>query len=166
MASGLDLLRKLGSGVRPQGAGERPGAGVRSAGDWAGASFAELLEQASADVRSGAASKDVSVNPRVQASLTDEQLARLARTADRVVAGGGTRALVRMEDGAVVLDAERRTVESSVELEPGAVVSGIDSYTEAPAAGAGERVQVPAASLSSASLVRVAAQREGPQDAG
>ena len=74
---------------------------------------------------------------------------------------------MRIDGEAVVLDAERGTVERSVEVSPGTVVSGIDSYTEARAAETPpERVQVPATKLSSASLIRVAMEREGPQDAG
>ncbi len=123
----VQLLRALGSGIRPAG-GEQPAAGA--------ASFAEMLESAKAGtVSSGLA---VEVAPDAGVNLTNDQLARVAQAADRAEASGAHRALVEIDGQRLMLDVASRTVTGHAAEGPGGVVTGVDAVIRVPDAGQGQ----------------------------
>jgi len=119
-----DLLRMLGSGVRPVA----PSASTtKTAGQTAGAvegtPFAELLEQAERG--------EISSNRRVSAAsgsgieLSDAESTALSAAADRAEAAGIRTALVMLDDRSVVLDVANRSVTGKAEFTRG-IMPGID----------------------------------------
>ncbi|MDX2114381.1 MAG: hypothetical protein SFZ24_02000 [Planctomycetota bacterium] len=101
--SSLDLLKRLGAGVRPDPAvpaAARPA--VESAG------FSSLLEQARAgDFDSGRA---LGVEPGIKVKLSSEQLERLAAVADAAEAAGASRMLAVIDGQPVGIDVNNRTI--------------------------------------------------------
>jgi hypothetical protein len=138
-STSADLLRALGSGVRPvrpPGALPAPG-GALTAGQIQQSGFAELLSKAqSGQVESGLS---ITVAPGSGLNLTAEQLARLSQAADRAQAQGLREALVLIDGMAVKLDVFSRTVTAKADLNAGGVMSGVDGVVVAPggAGGAG-----------------------------
>ncbi|MBK7405773.1 MAG: hypothetical protein IPJ41_14425 [Phycisphaerales bacterium] len=113
-----DLLRVLGSGVRPTSGDV--GAGVPAAG----ASFADLLDQARAgQLETGL---PVSIADGAGVSLTGEQLGRLAGAVDRAHAEGATRIVVLMDGLSLDVDVLGRSVLGTADLPDGKVLTGID----------------------------------------
>jgi hypothetical protein len=98
------LLRLLGSGVRPVDTGAPQTQGASTSG----LDFAELLGKA----RSGELSshKMVEVDEHAGVSLSDEELTKLTLAADKAEAAGLRTALVVFDDQQVVLDIPTRTV--------------------------------------------------------
>jgi hypothetical protein len=134
--SGTDWLKKLGSGVRPAGVeGTTPRGGVGGAGgagDAVAADFARLLKQArEGQVSSGLS---VSVDESVQVSLSDEQLARLSRAADRAEAEGLSSAVVMLDGMALLMDVGARRVTGVVDGRKLSAIPGIDGVVTAPGA--------------------------------
>lgn len=122
-----------------------------------GVSFEEMLELARAGaVQSGIA---VTVSSSLDLELSDQQLARLSRAADRAEAAGLSRVAVAMDEQMLVLDVASRTVVDMVDLASGNPIGGIDGIlsagvSEQPAPGIGGR-----APISSPSLLGALAQR-------
>ncbi len=117
--SPADLLRVLGSGLRPDGAAE----GVRAAD---GADFQTLLARARAgSLETGL---PVTVADGAGLELSEEQLARLGRVVDRAHAEGATRILVMLDGVALDVDVLSRRVLGEADLAGGRVMTGIDGF--------------------------------------
>lgn len=162
MSLGLDLLRRLGSGLTPNGA-EKPSKGLGGA-DPAALSFTEMLAKAEkGEINSGL---PVTIAKGSGVELSDEQLARVAIAADRAQAAGADRAVVIIDNVAVKLDVATRTISGKAELQPGSTLADIDAVVMAPApAGGPSASQQAVTSLSAsgstnASLLDVLAKRE------
>jgi hypothetical protein len=132
-ATAIDLLRQLGSGVRPvspplgtpMGPAAQPGQ-LESAG------FADLLAAAkSGGVQTGL---NISIAPGAGVTLTPEQLARLSAAADRAQAQGVHEAMVMIDGQALKLDVFTRTITGKADLENGNVLSGFDGLMVIPPA--------------------------------
>jgi hypothetical protein len=115
-----------GSGVRALSPAAQPPAkaGLDKLG------FAELLEKA----RSGEieTSLPVTIDPAVDLEFSTEQLARLAKAADRAEAEGLATALVQLDGKNLTLDVQSRRITGLVP--DGGVASGIDGVVIAPVA--------------------------------
>jgi hypothetical protein len=110
--SSLDLLRLLGSGVRPDG-GASVGASrsARTSGPNVSVEsldFGALLQKARAGALSSG--RPVEVEAGANVSLTGPQLERLARAADAAEAAGATRLLAMIDGQSVVVDVTTRSV--------------------------------------------------------
>lgn len=117
--SPADLLRVLGSGVRPEvsGGADRPAEGP---------DFQTLLAQARAgSLETGL---PVTIADGVGLELSDEQLTRLGRVVDRAHAEGATRIVVMMDGAALDVDVLSRRVLGEADLSGGRVVTGIDGF--------------------------------------
>lgn len=123
------LLSALGSVGRalfgPSGGGtaERP----------AGVDFESLLRDAESGLlRSG---RGVDVAPESTLELTAEQLERVAAAADRAEAAGADRAVVLLDERALVVDVQTRRVTGEIDVASGEPVTGVDVVLRAPPAG-------------------------------
>lgn len=112
------LLRALGSVVRPVGAEKQPTDGISTI------SFDDLLAKA----RSGELRSDVPVTiaPGCGVELTEEQLAKVALAADRAQAQGVSRAVVAIDGMLLRLDVSVRTITGVIEPGASGVHTGID----------------------------------------
>lgn len=133
----LDLLRRLASGVRPDGAG---GASARPATLTQGASFAELLHAAKGgEIGTG---RSLRLAEGVGAAdLSTDQLERLSGATDRAEASGATRLLALIDGKAVTIDVTTRTALSVTDAGPegrAPVMTGIDSVVIVPASAGAE----------------------------
>ncbi|HVZ92881.1 MAG TPA: hypothetical protein VG797_00070 [Phycisphaerales bacterium] len=160
-SSSLDLLRKLGSGVRPESAASGPGGAIESRG------FADLLKS----VRDGAISSNrpLSLAKGAEGKLSPDQLNRLSIAADAAEASGSYRLLAVVDGQAVKIDIASRTIESVTSHDPAKVYGDVDSVVflptdpnvdlrslfggEAPAAALPPGVQAPIRNESMASLL-------------
>lgn len=133
--SSAELLRMLGSGVRPDGA--TPGAPSGGAPD-----FEALLARA----RSGSLETGlpVSVASGAGVELDGAQLARLGRVVDRAHAEGASRVVVMMDGMALDVDVLSRRVLGRADLEGGKVLTGIDGLVNL---GEGEGEAAPVLAL-------------------
>jgi hypothetical protein len=124
-----DMLRLLGSGVRP--AGVPATAQSRSI---EGSSFAELL----AGVQKGevASGQPLSVKKTLDASFTPSQLERLSTATDAAEASGASRVLAVIDNQAVTIDVASRTVEAVSPWVPGSVTTDVDAVMMIPDEGA------------------------------
>lgn len=122
--SPLDMLKRLGSGVRPDGPGPSAPAGTPAPD--AGA-FSDLL----AKVRAG----QVSSGRRVECpagcgvELTDDQLDRLSVVADAAEAAGAWRMVASIDGKSVVVDVEQRQVLGTAD---DGIVTGVDAVVTVP----------------------------------
>lgn len=117
------LLRRLGSGVRPDGAAPPAGpAPVESAG------FADLLRRA----RSGELTSKlpVEIDPGAGVTLTDDQLTRVAAAADQAEAAGVRTALLTIDGQRLLLDVHSRRITGPAPADS-AVLPGIDGVVDA-----------------------------------
>lgn len=131
-AQAADLLKVLGSGVRP-------GAGAPTAP--AAAGFAELLEQARAgQLETGL---PVSVAQGAGLSLSPGQLDGLAKAVDRAHAEGATRIVVLMDGMSLDVDVLGRRVLGAADLSGGRVLTGIDGLVRLDDHGEGEFTPLP-----------------------
>ncbi len=132
----LDLLRRLGSGVRPDGAG---GVTPRPASLTQGASFADLLRAAKGgEIETGRSLR--LAEGVVGAELSAGQLDRLSQATDRAEASGATRLLALIDGKAVTIDVTTRTALSVADAAAegrAPVMTGIDSVVIVPGAGGG-----------------------------
>lgn len=117
--SPLDLLRVLGSGLRPESAA--PAAQPTSIKD-----FAALLAQA----RDGGLDTGlpVSVAGGSGVALDAAQLERLGGVVDRAHAEGATRIVVMMDGRVLDVDVLSRRVLGEADLSDGRVLTGIDGF--------------------------------------
>lgn len=153
-SSGAELLRSLGSGVRPYQTGSE-GSQLRGTEAPGAVDFASLLQQA----RSGAVSsgKPVSIGEGAAANLTEDQLKRLEQAADVAEASGATKALVLMDGMAIKLDVGVRTVTGVAPEKDAPVLTGFDTIVRVPDQGglAPQNAAMPPARLTNASLLKV-----------
>lgn len=142
----VDLLRLLASGT--QGPDRAP----RQAGEL---TFERLLEMARSAGPAGGA--PVRISPAAGVELSEAQMARLARAADRLEEAGATRALVILDGRALSLDVATRTVTGSVALEAGRPLVGFDAILHLPDASntPSPVLQPPALPTTNPSLARV-----------
>lgn len=126
VASGLDLLKSLGSGVLPPGVESRISKGTSL--DRLG--FAELLSKARAGgIESGL---NVTVASGAGVTLSDDQLERLSKAADLAESQGATQAVVFIDGKTLRLDVTSRTVLGEVDLSAGGVVTELDAVISIP----------------------------------
>lgn len=121
------LLRMLGSGVRPaaipENASQRAGNGLIE-----GAGFADLLKQAEQGKISSR--RAVSVEHGAGIELSDADKLALSEAADRAEAAGLRKALVYLDDKALVLDVQTRNIIGKADITSG-VLTGIDGVVKA-----------------------------------
>lgn len=150
-----DLLRLLGSGVR-----HTPGAATFESKPALieGEPFAELLKQAErGDLSSH---RRVSVENGSGVVLNEAQSLALSAAADRAEAAGVRRALVMLDDQALLLDVGTRSVVGKAEFSKG-VLSGVDgvlkisSSTQSANGAAGSPALLRVPSVSPSDLARI-----------
>ena len=125
-ASGLDLLKSLGSGVLPPGVESRVSKGTSL--DRLG--FAELLSKARAGaIESGL---KVSVASGSGVTLSDDQLERLGKAADLAESQGATQAVVFIDGKTLRLDVTSRTVLGELDFSAGGVITELDAVISVP----------------------------------
>jgi hypothetical protein len=132
-ASPFDMLRKLAAGVGP-GSGVKAVAPASPAGsqpELGKLDFGQLLEKA----RSGelATSLPVTIDPGVAAQLSPDQLARLAKAADRAEAEGFAMAMVQLDGQNLLLDVQGRRITGILDA-TAAAATAIDGVVVAPPA--------------------------------
>jgi hypothetical protein len=149
-ASAAELLRLLGSGVRPVDAP------ANARGPVAGADFGVLLRRAaSGELTSG---RVVRTTPATEGSLTDAQLGRLSTVADAAEAAGATRLAVAMDGVLVEVDIASREATSVRPAEeaggatPDGVMTGVDAVVILPTEGEDEETRVGAAESAPAAV--------------
>lgn len=124
-----DMLRLLGSGVRPAGATP-----TQTSAPIEGSSFAELL----AGVKSGtiASNQMLTIKRGVEAEFTPSQQARLSAATDAAEASGASRLLAVIDNQAVTIDVTSRTVEAVSPWTAGNVKTDVDAVVMVPDEGA------------------------------
>lgn len=151
LPSPADLLRVLGSAIRPDGA-----AAVRTAEGTP--AFDSLLLQA----RSGALETGlpVSIASGAEVELTQPQLDELGRLIDRAHAEGATRMAVLVEGKALDVDVLSRRVLGELDLADGNVMTGIDGVVRLDRDESGPMASPPTPSVGAmdASLLRLLGQ--------
>lgn len=116
----LQLLKVLGSGIRPDGAAaQSPNAPIENAG------FDRLLQAARSGQFKNA--QPLELRPELKGTLSGDQLQRLAPAADAAEAAGATRLLAIIDDKRVVIDILTRTIESVSDHEDGHILTGFDA---------------------------------------
>ncbi len=121
LPSPADLLRVLGSAIRPDGAARLRDAGGVEA-------FDNLLQKAQAgSLETGL---PVAVAPGVEVELSEPQLAELSRLVDRAHAAGATRMAVLVDGTALDVDVLSRRVLGELDLADGRVMTGIDGVVK------------------------------------
>jgi hypothetical protein len=123
-----DLLKALGSGLRPAGAANTPAAAPADA-----AGFADLLAQ----VRAGKVSSHEPLRTArgLDTQLTQEQLDRLAVATDAAEASGASRLLAVVDQTAVTIDVASRTIQSAEPWPTSQVTTDIDAAVVVPSGG-------------------------------
>lgn len=167
MAEGMNLLQKLGSGLRPAGP-ELPARSIAASGS-SSLNFSELLGQAQrGEIASGL---PVQIGKGAGVELSADQLARAAIAADRAQAAGADRAVLMIDGMALKLDVATRTISGNAELTPGAALADIDAVVVAPeasseaAAARQAAAQLSASTPANASLLEaLAAPRRADAD--
>ena len=151
LPSPVDLLRVLGSAVRPDGA-----ASVRTPeGKQA---FESLLQRARAgELETGL---PVSIAAGAKVELTQPQLDELGRIVDRAHAEGATRMAVLVGGKALDVDVLSRRVLGELDLADGKVMTGIDGVVRLDPVAAGPTPPPPSPSVGAmdASLLRLLGQ--------
>lgn len=121
----LDLLRLLGSGLRPDAASsEAPQQGLEAQG------FGELLER----VRSGAVSsqRPIEIDPASGVTLDDEQSKRLGVAIDAAEAAGHAHVVALIDGQALRVDVSERRVTSALDPSSARLEAGIDAVISIP----------------------------------
>ncbi len=117
-----DLLKLLGSGVRPDGPTHARAAAAP------GVDFQELLRGAQAgELTSG---RLVAAGSDFHGSLTSSQIARLSSAADAAEASGATRLLAVVDNRSLIVDIASREVVAELtpgEAQPGTILTDIDA---------------------------------------
>lgn len=122
----LDLLRQLGSGVRPESTA-RPASSIDSTG------FAELLDRA----RGGEFSsrQPLTIDPAAGVALTSSQMDRLQVAIDASEAAGHTRVLALIDGKALSIDVASRTITESHAPSDARFLTGFDAVINVPDLG-------------------------------
>jgi hypothetical protein len=129
--SPMDLLRVLGSGLRP--GGEASPVQPEHGGD-----FAALLAQARAGTLDTGMPVTLADGSGVE--LSESQLERLGGVVDRAHAEGATRIVVMMDGQTLDIDVLSRRVLGPLDVSGGRVLTGIDGFVRL---GAGDDTQQP-----------------------
>jgi len=122
-----ELLKRLGGG---QATGLS--AGSATVADKARSGFAGMLSRLSA--AAPASGMAVTVEPFAGVTLNAEQLERLSRAADAAESAGATRALVVVDDQALLMDVTTRRITGKADPEA-QVLTDLDAVVRVPAAG-------------------------------
>lgn len=130
--NGTELLKQLGSGVRPVGGAERAPGGARPVEEQG---FQELLSRVAGGDAAGAAGRVVSVEPGSGVRLDAAQLERVGRALDRAEAAGSARAAVLIDGVALEVDVLTRRVTGLIDLKSGAVATRVDAVVQAEGEG-------------------------------
>ena len=161
----LDLLGRLGSGVRPDGVGASGAA--QGARGLESASFDELLALArEGKVEAGAPltfAKDVSRD------LGTDTLDALALATDAAEAQGATRLAAQIDGRVVTIDVNRREILGVEPARPNAVFTGVDAFVALAPTGAaseeggagGARLALPGSLPANGALSRLMEHRAG-----
>jgi hypothetical protein len=151
LPSPADLLRVLGSAIRPDGAADvRASEGIEAFGD--------LLQKAQAgSLETGL---PVSIAAGAEVELSESQLAELGRLVDRAHAEGATRMAVLVDGKALDVDVLSRRVLGELDLADGKVMTGIDGVVKLDTDDAGTSLTLPTPSQGAvdASLLRLLGQ--------
>lgn len=125
-----EMLRRLGSGVRPDGAAASPAPTPLEAQGFAG-----LL----AAVKKGAvgSGRGLEIVPGAKVALSSEQLDRLAAVTDAAEAAGSSRLLALIDGQQVTIDVPERRITGGG-AGPGGVLTDIDSVVVVPEGSAAE----------------------------
>lgn len=125
-STSLQLLKMLGSGVRPT---ELPGLSGKASGASApgGVSFADLLKQAQDGTL--VSKLPVTISSDEAIALSDEQLARVSVAADKAEAAGIKTALLKIDGQSLVLDVHSRQITGTADGCSG-IVSGVDGVMD------------------------------------
>lgn len=124
-----DLLKVLGSGVRPIGAGasnSTPSTPIESQ------AFSQLLASAQTGALTGGAPVTVAKGSGV--NLSPEQLQRLAPAVDAAAVAGVNHLLAVIDGRAVTIDVRTRQVDGEASVAAGELIRGCDAATMIPAA--------------------------------
>lgn len=126
-----DLLKRLASGVRPDGSD-----GAARSRSIESEDFGSLLTS----VRTGeiASGRTLSTRGGVDTELSPEQLERLGIATDAAEAAGSRRLLAMIDGGAVTIDVADRRIESHAESVSGTVLTEIDGFVLVPEGRASE----------------------------
>lgn len=126
-----DLLKRLASGVRPDGADASSRSRTIESED-----FGALLTS----VRTGEISSGRALSTRggVETELTPAQLERLGVATDAAEAAGSRRLLAMIDGGAVTIDVADRRIEEHAESISGTVLTEIDGFVLVPEGRASE----------------------------
>ncbi len=122
--TGADMLRLLGSGVRPfdQSA-------PKPAPASAGPDFARMLGQArQGELRTGL---DVAVSAALDLTLSPEQRTALSEAADKAEASGSQQSLIMLDTMSLILDVASREIVDVADMAQVGVLTGIDSVIRA-----------------------------------
>lgn len=124
-ASGVELLRHLASGIRPDGTSS-----TAQSPQLDSATFSELLARVRrGEVHSGT---PLAVDPRAEVSLSIPQLERLGIIADAAEAAGLTSIVAAIDGIAVRINvADRTIIEGPLHME-GALVRDLDAFVLVP----------------------------------
>lgn len=140
--NGIDLMKKLGSGVMPAGITGTP-ATLGRAGE--NSVFDTLLKGMSTDDFD--ASQAVTISNEASSAgvkLTEEQLGRFAKAADKAERTGAKTALVELDGQFYTLDVASRKVTGVADLSEGTAIGSLDTIIKAapnPAAAGGNTTQ-------------------------
>lgn len=157
LPSPTDLLRALGSAIRPDGAGQ-----VQSTAG--GEAFESLLLKA----RSGSLETGlpVTIADGAGVELDGVQMNALARLVDKAHAEGATRMAVLVDGEALDVDVLSRRVLGKLDLADGTVMTGIDGVVRLDTtAGASGLLPTPSAGVVDASLLRLLEQQDTAAEA-
>jgi len=126
-SSPVDLLKQLGSGVRPDGSARTHAATAIDS-----ASFGEMLDQ----VHSGNVSSErpitISGNVSAKLSLTDAQLDQVAKATDAAEAAGSSRIVAVVGGQALLVDVVTRTIERAAPVSQANLTTGVDGVVFLP----------------------------------
>lgn len=122
--NGIDLLRKLGSGVMPAGVSGTPATLGRAD---QGAIFESLLKGAfNAEESSGQ-----TVSAAAGVTLSEEQLGRLAKAADKAEAAGAKSALIELDGAFYKLDVASRQITGVADANEASPLGSLDTFIRA-----------------------------------
>lgn len=124
--NGLDLMKKLGSGVMPAGLSGTPTTLGRAD---QGAMFESLLRGAfNTEESSG---QTVSVSSAAGVTLSEEQLGRLSKAADKAEAAGAKSALIELDGAFYKLDVASRQITGVAVLNEASPLGSLDTVIRA-----------------------------------
>ncbi len=127
----IELLKKLGSGVRPDGASPPKGAAALET-----VPFEQLMRTVQTGTLHSGRPVEISTDSKVR--LEGEQLERLAVVVDAAEAAGTDRVVALLDGEVVSIDVPERRVDGANEELVGRVVTDLDGLIIVPKKGASE----------------------------